>query len=79
MVNETRIIPLMAGRTRMPDPVLHGDARGHFEGNTLVVETTNFNPSRGASEQLELVEKSADRATTRLVVNIRGFAHVTRP
>ena len=37
-----------------------GDARGHFEGNTLVVETTNFNERtayRGASDQLKLVER----------------------
>ncbi len=61
MVNETRIIPL-DGRPH-PDARLRfymGDARGHFEGNTLVVETTNFNPKtayRGASEHLMLVEK----------------------
>jgi len=49
MIHETRIIPLSSGgpigsphvssaiRTWM------GDSRGHWEGNTLVVETTNFN------------------------------------
>ena len=39
----------------------HGDSRGHFEGNVLVVETTNFSPKypfRGAAENLKLVERS---------------------
>jgi hypothetical protein len=37
-----------------------GDARGHFEGDTLVVETTNFTDKiqyRGSSENLRLVER----------------------
>ena len=37
-----------------------GDARGRWEGNTLVVETTNFNdkvPYRGSSDQLRIVER----------------------
>jgi hypothetical protein len=43
MIHETRVIPL----TPKPhlSPKMHsllGDPRGHFEGNTLVVETTNF-------------------------------------
>jgi hypothetical protein len=61
MVNETRIIPL-DGRPHVNAniPFYMGDARGHWDGNTLVVETTNFNPRtayRGASEHLKLVER----------------------
>jgi hypothetical protein len=43
MIHETRIIPL-DGRPHS-SPALRsymGDARGHWEGDTLVVETTNF-------------------------------------
>jgi hypothetical protein len=37
-----------------------GDAQGHFEGDTLVVETTNLNDRiayRGASARLRMVER----------------------
>jgi hypothetical protein len=61
MVGEARIIPL--------DPRPHlspkireymGDAGGHWEGTTLVVETTNFTAKtayRGSSEYLKMTER----------------------
>jgi hypothetical protein len=44
MIHEVRIIPL-DGRPHLPAGVRqwNGDSRGHWEHNTLVVDTTNFN------------------------------------
>ena len=61
MVHETRVIPL--DRRPHVSNVIRGymgDARGWFDGNTLVVETINFHPAvnnRGASEKLRLIER----------------------
>jgi hypothetical protein len=43
MIHETRIVPL-DGRPRVGDAIkmYMGDARGRFEGDTLVIETANF-------------------------------------
>ena len=43
MIHDTRIIPL-DGRPHIGQGIRQylGDSRGHFEGSTLVVETTNF-------------------------------------
>jgi hypothetical protein len=56
MIHETRIIPL-GNSPRLPASFRYyaGDARGHWDGDTLVVETTNFNEAsayRGASRNL---------------------------
>jgi len=61
MIHDVRIIPT-DGRPHAPANVRSylGDARGHWEGNTLVVETTNFNNRgafRGSSENLQVVER----------------------
>jgi hypothetical protein len=44
MIHETRIIPL-DGRPALPSQIEQwlGESRGRWEGDTLVVETTNFN------------------------------------
>jgi hypothetical protein len=61
MVHETRMIPL-DGRAHTSNklPSYMGDARGHWEGDTLVVETTNFlekSAFGGASDRLKTVER----------------------
>jgi hypothetical protein len=76
MMHETRVIPLdsrphVGAGVRM----WTGDARGWWEGETLVVETTNFNDKklfRGATTGLQTVERftklDADTIEYRLTV-----------
>jgi len=59
--NDTRIIPV-DGSPHLPPQVglWLGDSRGHWEGNTLVVDTTNFHPDRdwrGSTSGMHLVER----------------------
>jgi len=67
IIHEARVIPL-DGRPHVGAEVRSymGDARGHFEGDTLVVETTNFNAAtayRGANPRtLRIVERFARTA-----------------
>jgi hypothetical protein len=60
MIHEARVIPLN-GRPHVGQRMrtYMGDARGHFEGNSLVVETTNFKtPYRGSNpETLRIIER----------------------
>ena len=60
-IHEVRIIPLQAGPHLSPRiRRWSGDSRGHWEGQTLVVDTTNFTPLNnvfGSGENLHLVER----------------------
>ena len=56
-----RIIPV-EDRPQLPDPIrqVPGDSRGRWEGDTLVVETTNFTDKtrfQGSSDALHVVER----------------------
>jgi hypothetical protein len=61
MIHDARVIPLdgsphLASNIRQ----LMGDSRGHWDGNTLVVDTTNFSGQfsvRGSDENLHLTER----------------------
>jgi len=61
MIHDVRIIPL-DGRPHLGSSVRQwmGDSRGHWEGKTLVVDTTDFNGKarfRGADEKMHLTER----------------------
>ncbi len=61
MIHDVRIIPL-DNRPQAASAVRQwvGVSRGRWEGNTLVVETTNFNgknPFQGSSENLKVTER----------------------
>jgi hypothetical protein len=71
MIHEPRIIPI-GGRARLPEHVrqLTGNAIGRWEGETLVVESTNFTDKtafQGSSEQMKLTERFTRVADDRIL------------
>ena len=59
MIHDARIVPLDA-RPRAGIPQWHGEGRGRWEGDTLVVESTHYRDSgafRGATGAVRVVER----------------------
>jgi hypothetical protein len=84
MIHETRVIPV-DGRPHIGSAIRQylGDPRGHWEGNTLVVEVTNFSDKtdfRGSRETLRLIERftRVDANTINYTVTIDDPSTFTR-
>jgi hypothetical protein len=85
MINDARIVPL-DGRPHVPANIRlwRGDSRGKWDGDTLVVETTNFRDDgvfRGATASMRLVERfrRVDAATLLYEFTVSDPATWTRP
>jgi hypothetical protein len=85
MLHDVRVIPL-DGHSQLPQNVRQwtGSGHGHWEGDTLVVETTNFtdkNPFRGSSENMRLTERftRVDANTIRYQFTVDDPATWTKP
>src|SRR4051812_31123658 len=62
MIHDARIIPIGDKQAPLPANMTQwmGDSRGHWEGDTLVIETTNLNgknPYRGSSDKMKITER----------------------
>jgi len=85
MIHDVRVIPT-DGRPHAPASIhlLMGDSRGHWEGNTLVVDTTNFTDRtafRGSGEKLHVIERftRADDNTLRYEFTVEDPTAWARP
>ena len=85
MIHDVRIIPL-DGRSHLPQDIRQwsGDYVGHWEGETLVVESTNFTDKtrfQGSSQNMKLIERFTRLAddTIRYQFTIDDPATWTRP
>ena len=91
MIHEVRLIPL-DGRPHLPQTMRQylGDSRGHWEGDTLVVETTNYHPGANmntyyccgpAAKNLRVVERftRADENTIHYEFTVEDPTVFTKP
>jgi hypothetical protein len=85
MMHEVRVVPLDR-RPPIGDAIRQwgGDSRGWWDGQTLVVETRNFNDKRlfrGATKDVTLVERftRVDAETLRYQLTVTDPATFTRP
>ena len=94
IVHETRIIPV-DGRPALAPEIKHwmGESRGRWEGNTLVIETTNFNgespmtivgprtqpiPTSGSLKITERLARTAED-TIEYEITVEDPVTITRP
>ena len=85
MIHETRVVPIDS-RPPLPSHLRQylGDARAHWEGDTLVIRTTNFNGRtsyRGSSDKLVLTERfrRVDADTLRYEMTVEDPSTWARP
>jgi len=85
MIHDARIIPV-DGRPHAPPNIRRwlGDSRGRWEGDTLVVDTTNFTDKtnfRGSRENLHVVERftRVDENTVRYEFTVDDPTTWTKP
>jgi hypothetical protein len=85
MGHEVRVIPLDR-RPHINREIRQwtGDSRGHWEGDTLVIETTNFNgknPLRGSSPNMRVIERFTrlDAETMQYRFTVEDESTWTRP
>ena len=67
MIHDVRIVRLNSQHS--PMRAWYGDSIGHYEGDTLVVETTNYNPNGnifGGSADMKVTERFTRVGPTRL-------------
>ena len=67
MIHDARIIPIDNRAAALPENMRQwmGDSRGHWEGDTLVIETTNFQPNGTGSIAVREVNGLNFRLTER--------------
>ncbi len=86
MIHDARVIPL-DGRPQLSSTIRQyfGDSRGHWEGDTLVVEVTNFPTNivnyRGADGALHVTERfrRVDATTVHYEVTVSDPATFSQP
>ena len=69
MIHDVRIIPISAGPVSTV-PQWLGESRGHWEGDTLIVDTTNFTDRtrfRGSDDKMHLIERFTRTASDTLL------------
>jgi hypothetical protein len=90
MIHEARVIPLDGAHVGAGVQMWMGDSRGRFEGDTLVIETTNFTNRTGLggngngavhSTKLKLVERLTriDANTVRYEFTVNDSETYTQP